>query len=202
MGGDSDWRWIDFTARAAAKGVRGRGNFLAHTDIWVRNGNEFLCDLLLSRQRGCILKPGAAVNRRTGGARVRNAIGSNYSIARADDFSAEPCSSGCQHIAWGAINRGFDSARAVVATWPAYFSQTLAIGEKRRAGRRWRDFTAALRDWHGQPFGAANLSLEAERRSLAGYTFACDASGATCPAGCRTARIWPRNFPRGFSFSE
>src|SRR5438132_13956428 len=144
MGGDSDWWWIDFTARAAAKGDRGRGNFLAHTDIWFRNGNEFLCDLLLSRQRGCIFKPGVAVNRRTGGARVRNAIGSNYSIARADDFSAEPCSSGCQHIAWGAINRGFDSARAVAATWPAYFSQTLAIGEIPFSGPRSPDFTSCL----------------------------------------------------------
>src|SRR5437879_12842864 len=117
MGGDSDWWWIDFTARAAAKGVRGRGNFLAHADIWFRNGNEFLCDLLLSRQRGCILKPGAAVNRRTGGARVRNAIGSNYWIAGPDDFSSESCRSGCQQIQFGALTRVLVSDRSRVSGW-------------------------------------------------------------------------------------
>src|SRR5262249_43328159 len=146
-----DWpcRGDNRVCRFAAKSDRCTDDFLADSTPW--GGNDFFCDLLLSRKCWSIFEPDLAVNSRSHRAGFYETLPSrNAGIVGERAYSDSWCSSR-QHIANGPTDRAFVVNRPLRTTWTGASSKSFAHRKKYRSCWCGRDFIDSVRAWTGDP---------------------------------------------------
>ena len=146
---DRPRRRVDCISRFAPKSDRRPDDFLA--DSARLGGNDFFCDLLLSRKCWSILESGMAVNRRSRRPRFYDTVPSRHAGVVDEHAYCDSCRSSRQHVANGSANRPFIADCALRATWTSPSPKTFARRKEYR--RRWRDRDSvdSVRGWAGDP---------------------------------------------------